>query len=385
MPLVSSKSADPVQTADQKALPYPQSVTSAPSYDGRGLANLIGELEHRMTGYSAWSRLDGALGDAIPEAETYVLVLFDGLGVAQLEHDQARSIAVALAGQIEAPFPTTTSVSLSTVATGLPPSQHGQVAHLTWMEQLNQVVNCLKWVNLAGEAVDHNFGALLPRPNLWERLRASNVEPITVQPGDFSGSPLTRVLYRGARFEGVWDTEEMIRATTQLAREPARFIFTYLPHVDFAGHVYGLGSEEFADAMKVAVHVWEGIAAALPPTAALLGTADHGLVEFAERNKVIVRDPRFDDLRFAGDPRGVHMWAGDEIIDAFVAETGGESTDPSRFIGPYPTKTALSRLGRRLILAPPNKVILPKGFDKRLRSYHGGLAAEEVQIPLLVG
>jgi hypothetical protein len=28
--------------------------------------------------------------------------------------------------------------------------------------------------------------------------------------------------------------------------------------------------------------------------------------------------------------------------------------------------------------------VLPRGFDKRLRCYHGGLMAEEVQIPLLL-
>lgn len=360
-------------------------MTSAPSHDGRGLVNLMGEIEHRLTGHAGWIRLEGALGDAIPEADSYVLVLFDGLGVAQLEHPGAKSLARAMTGTIDAPFPTTTSVSLSTVATGLPPSQHGQVAHLTWMPELDRVVNGLKWVDLAGQPVVHDYATVLPRHNLWERLRASAVEPIAVQPGDFSGTPLTRVLYRGARFEGVWDTDDMISATAQLAGEPSRFIFTYVPHVDFAGHVYGLGSEEFTDALKVAVHVWDSIAAALPPNAALIGTADHGLVEFAETDKLIVRDPRFDKLRFAGDPRGVHMWADNDTIEAFASETGGDMTDPARLIGPQPTETALSRLGRRLILAPPDKVILPKGFDKRLRSYHGGLTPAEVQIPLLVG
>ena len=54
-------------------------------------------------------------------------------------------------------------------------------------------------------------------------------------------------------------------------------------------------------------------------------------------------------------------------------------------IGPDPSETALARLGRRIVLAPVDRVIIPKGFDKRLRCYHGGLTPEEVQIPLLVG
>lgn len=358
---------------------------SPPSYDGRGLVNLTAEIEHRLTGASVWARLDPGLTQVVPDAETYVLILFDGLGLAQLDHPGAASLRQAVVGVLDAPFPTTTSVSLSTIATGLPPSRHGQVAHLTWMEDVGQVVNCLKWLNLAGEPVPYDYGSVLPAMNLWERLRSAGVEPITVQPGDFAGSPLTRVLYRGARFEGIWDIEELAIATSQLAGQPRRLIFSYFPLVDVAGHVYGLGSDEFSDAIDLAVRIWEQVAATLPPGAALLGTADHGLVEFSELDKIIVRGKRFDELRFAGDTRGIHMWAKDATNAELVELTGGLSVDPAGLIGPDPTETAMSRLGDTLILAPADKAVIPKGFDRRLRCYHGGLTDDEVKIPLLVG
>ena len=55
--------------------------------------------------------------------------------------------------------------------------------------------------------------SMLPAPNLWERLRSVGVEPVTVQPGDFTGSPLSQMLYRGARFEAAWDVEDLVTAT----------------------------------------------------------------------------------------------------------------------------------------------------------------------------
>jgi len=253
------------------------------------------------------------------------------------------------------------------------------------MPDLDQVVNSLKWVSLSGEPVTYDFPSVLPPDNLWERLRARRVEPITVQPGDFSGSPLSRTLYRGARFEGAWDVDDLVTATAQLAGEPNRFIFTYVPHVDFAGHVFGLASTEFADAMRIAVSVWEGIAAALPPGAALLGTADHGLLEFDEEQKVLIREPRFDSLRFAGDTRGVHLWGDHDLMKELATMTGGELVDPVGLLGPSPTEVTKSRLGQKLLLSPDNRALLPKGFDKRLRCYHGGLSDAEVKIPLLIG
>jgi hypothetical protein len=115
-----------------------------PSYDGSGLVNLIAEIERRMTGTSVFPGLTEA--SVVPDSASYVLVLFDGLGVAGLHHEDAGAFRASYVGSLDAPFPTTTSVSLATVATGLSPSQHAQVAHLSWYPDLGTVVNTLKWV-----------------------------------------------------------------------------------------------------------------------------------------------------------------------------------------------------------------------------------------------
>jgi hypothetical protein len=353
-----------------------------PSHDGRGLVNLVAEIESRLTGSAPSPRLSDP--DLVPEGNSYVLVLFDGLGVAQLGHPAAGTFRSASRGVLEAPFPTTTSVSLATLATGLAPSRHGVVGHLLWIEEVGMVVNTLKWVTLTGDAVEYPYAGLLPSPNLWERLRRGGIEPITVQPGAFEGSPLSRVLYRGARFEGVWDTAELVTATIQLASEPGRLVFTYFNHVDFAGHVYGLESPEFAVAMEGAADVWERLASGIPAGAVLLGTADHGLAPFPDEKKILIRKG-FSDLRFAGDSRGVQMWGDLEDMERLAADTGSELADPIDLVGPDATATTRARIGQRVLLPPDDLVVIPKGFDKRLACYHGGLSRAEVEIPLLVG
>jgi hypothetical protein len=356
----------------------------APSYDSRGLVNLVGEIEARMIGNSQSPGLAPEIGGHIPHGETYVVIMFDGLGVAQLDHEAAGAFRRSHRATLDAPFPTTTSVSLATLATGLPPSRHGLIAHLVWLEELDRVVNTLKWVDLSGQPVAYDYASVLPGPNLWERLRRAEIEPITVQPGPFAGSPLSRLLYRGARFEGTWDAHDMVEATVQLASEPNRFIFTYVWQIDYAGHVSGLDSEEFGDAMRLAASVWEGIASGLPPDVTLLGIADHGLIEYSEESKVLIREKPFDSLRYGGDPRGVHLWGDPAVVEELAALTGGELADPLSLLGPDPGPATRRRSGESLLIAPEGKVILPPGFDKRLLSYHGGLAPAEVEIPLLV-
>lgn len=356
-----------------------------PSYDGKGLVNLVAEVESRLIGSAPAPTLSPDLASPIPDARTYVLILFDGLGIAQLTHESAAGFRTALSGTLEAGFPTTTSVSLATVATGLTPAQHGVIAHLSWMPEHDRVVNTLKWVDMAGQPVAHDYSGLLPRPNLWERLRKAGREPITIQPGDFAASPLTRVLYRGARFEAIWDYSDLVDATVQLAAVPGRLILTYVPNVDVAGHVFGLESEEFAAAMRLAGGIWDQVRDRIPPGAALLGTADHGLLGFGDDDKQLVREASLDGVRVAGDPRGIQLWCDDHLAAAYQSLTGGTLIDPSTLVGPDPTPTTLARLGQHLLLAAEGKVILPRGFDKRLQAYHGGLDPHEVEIPLLIG
>ena len=97
-----------------------------PSYDGSGLVNLVAEIETRMGSTPPSPGLID--GSGIPDAATYVLVLFDGLGVAQLEHSGAGSFRSTMASSLDSPFPSTTTVSLATVATWLAAWRHPPIS-----------------------------------------------------------------------------------------------------------------------------------------------------------------------------------------------------------------------------------------------------------------
>jgi hypothetical protein len=352
------------------------------------LANLVAELEYRLSGHHEADRLGPDLAGAIPEADSYVLALFDGLGTAQLEHARAAGMRDALVESIEAPFPSTTTVSMATIATGMHPATHGTIGHQMWVPDLDRVVNVLKWRAPTGEPIDVDTSDWLPRPNLWERLRDHGVEAITVQPGHFESSPLTRALYRGARFEPVYTDDERIDATIQLASQPARLVFVYFAEVDFAAHVYGQQSPMYDDALVGADRAWSALARRLPTGAVLIGTSDHGHVDFAESSKVLIRDARYSGLTFYGDPRALYVRGDRSVIDALATETEATLVEPAKLrsmLGDGADHPELSeRLPDALLLAPPDRLLLPRGMDRRLIGYHGGDTTAERSIPLLV-
>jgi hypothetical protein len=275
---------------------------------------------------------------------------------------------------------------MATIATGLEPAAHGVISHYMWLEELQSVVNTLKWFTPAGVHTGYDTKGFLPGPNLWERLRTAGIEPITVQPGDFSSTPLTQMLYRGCRFEGVYSVDEAVDATVELSREPRRLVFTYFPQVDFAAHVWGQQSEEYRASMQLVDTAWSRIVsrAAVP----VIGTADHGHLDYRLEDKVMVRDPAYDELTFYGDPRSVFVRGTDELIERVATDLRTEPiwVGAGDLLWPGERHPELERrIPRAVFLAPSGKVLLPKGFDKRLTGYHGGLSPEEVGIPLLVG
>lgn len=360
---------------------------SLPFVVGRRLVDLVNELEHRLTGQAPGDGLTSDLAGVLPESPSYVLVLFDGLGQHQLGHTSARSLRGSAKGVVSAPFPTTTTVSLATIATGSMPATHGMIGHMMWLPETAVVVNVLKWVTPAGLPVAFDTGAFLPAPNLWERLRHAGIEPITVQPADFEPSPLTRLLYRGCRFEGVSTIEEAVEATTVLSREPGRLVFTYFPQVDFAAHLWGQESAEYRTALGIVDTAWSQIVTRIKPGVTVVGTADHGHIDYGHGDKLLIRHPAFDDLTFFGDPRMLFV-RGEALSIEDLAESLGVTptwVGDGHDLWPEHHHPGLAdRLPTAVLAAPPGRVILPKGFDKRLIGYHGGLSDQEVEVPLLV-
>ena len=357
----------------------------APDYSGGGLLNLVAEVERRLIGDAPHPGLVDDLGAAVPEARSYVFVLFDGLGDHQLDHPAAGNLRAHRAGALDAPFPTTTTVSMATIATGRSPAEHGLLAYQLWLPEVDTVVNTIKWTTVWGSPLDYDTDSFLPEPNLPERLRAAGCEAITLQPWGFDDSPMTRMLYRGARFEPWGSEEEAVEAAVTLAAEPRRLVFLYVPHVDFAAHVGGQEDEAYDEAMLIVDALWERLARSLPPGAVALATADHGHIDIPMDRQVRLTIEDHQDRILYGDVRALFVRGeGASLAERYPA-TWVPRQQMEHWWGPGERHPAFEeRAPDGVLLAADGHALLHRHADDRLVGQHGAVTEEELRVPLLV-
>ena len=360
-------------------------IPQSPNYTGRGLVNLMAELEARAGGGSIHHRLDEDLGSIIPEGSTTVLVMFDGLGSHQLTHPFATDLARADAGPLDAPFPTTTTVSLTTVATGRTATEHGVLGYTLIDPEFAGPINTIHLRSVYGDDLGIDPDQFLPGDRLWERLAAEGIEPISVQPANFADTPLTRMLYRGARFEPYHHPAEIAEVTMDLARHAGRFILVYLPFVDVAAHVSGQRSAPYSEAIRLVNDVWMRLADRLSDDTVLLGTADHGHIDIDETHKHTLQDGAYATSSVAGDPRVLFLPGPNpgEPIDLPIDIV--DTSAMREWWGPgTPSECFLRRLPGAVGFARGTEAIFTSAMNRRLVGHHGGLTDKERQIPLLV-
>jgi len=357
---------------------------NVPDYGGGAIVNLVGELETRLGGEPPGPPLHAPLAARIPDAEGYVLAVFDGLGSGQIAEAGTDTFLAAHAADLDAPFPATTTVSLASIATGRPPSEHGLIGYQMYLPELEQVVNTIKWTTLWGDPVTYPTGSLLPGPNLWERLTATGIEVSTVQPANFDRSPLTKALYRGCRFEPALSARELAEATLRLAG-PRRLVLTYVPHVDFAAHVHGQKSDEYAEAIAIASGIWRSLAAALPPKVGLIGTADHGHIDFPKTSQVAIPRDLHAGRTFYGDGRAMFVRGDGATLAEDLPATWIDFESARSWWGPTSEHSEFAgRAPHGVLLADDDALLLHRFSDRRMVGNHGAMVPSEQRVPLLV-
>ena len=371
-----------------------------PAYGTASLADLLPSVLASL----------GVAGEASPlalaPARRVVVLLVDGLGLELLERhaDVAPFLSSLASRPLTTGFPSTTVTSLSSFGTGLPPGQHGLTGYTSWAEEVEQVVGWLSWTpaggggDLRGELVPED---VQPLATAFERASRDGIEVTIAAPAHFEGSGLTRAVLRGGHYRGAVTAADAIAHAVAGSRLGDRsLVYCYTPDLDTTGHVRGVDSEAWRIALTLVDRYAEALAARLPRGTVLHVTADHGMVDVGEDDKLDLdaRPELMAGVRaVAGEPRARHVHAvpGAErdVLDAWQASLGDVVRVLSRtqaveagLLGPVVTPQALRRTGDVVAVSTGAVSLVQRERDplfSALVGQHGAMTPDEVLIPLL--
>ncbi|GAA2156842.1 MULTISPECIES: alkaline phosphatase family protein [Glycomyces] len=294
---------------------------------------------------------------------------------------------------ITATVPSSTPISLASLACGLPPGEHGIIGFTVRVPDTGDLVTHIRWEG----APDPETWQ--PEPTCFEQADAGGVVCTIVSNGTFRDTGLTRAIYRGADWLPAIAPHEVAEGTlAALARGDRSLVYAYLPDVDTAGHFHGIGSPQWLEAVAKVAEAIDGILTGLPRDAALLVTADHGMVNITDRLHVDRRPDLLTDVEaVAGDGRMRYLYAApgavEDVRQAWAEAVGDraevidkdEAIDRGWF-GPKVTESSRDRIGDLVVACRDTFAIVGVEGEPphvaRLIGHHGGLTAAEMAVPL---
>jgi hypothetical protein len=336
---------------------------------------------------------------ALGGARRVLVLLVDGLGadLVRAHADLAPTLAglAAPVGDLSAPCPSTTPVSLATLGTGLPPGSHGILGFVTDVPGEDRTLNHVRWAD------DPDPDAWQSQRTVFEQVEAAGVATTAVGPYAYAGSGLTRAVYRGATYTGAVSHGDLCAlALGSLAATPRALVYGYIPELDLTGHVRGVDSPSWRAQLQFVDRVVEQLVSGLPDDAALLVTADHGMLDVPAdfRFDLDQESALTDGVRvLAGEPRAryVHATPGAEadvlagwreVLGDLAWVATRDEAIASGVFGPVDDALA-ARIGDVVALARGSWALVTPEREpgpSRLAAYHGSLTATELAIPLLM-
>ena len=346
----------------------------------------------------------GASKIQLPQSDTVVLILVDGLGAANIESASgyARFLARknARSKAISTVFPSTTASALSSLVTGVDPGQHGIFGYRIWNAKRGEQVN-----QLSGVSLEDLASGWMAQESLLDVESSLGRDVFVVGHPRFAESTLTKMLYGSAKYCSSRSLSDRLEYVERAITGGQKGLFlVYISDLDETAHAHGVTSDEwFAKAEELDSSVRKFVAAVGAACTTVL-TADHGVIDVPTSRHIefglglemagvasIGGEPRCLQLQLDGT---VEV---DAVADNWRSSLGDGAEVHLRadvFARAYRdglseiTRSIEDRAGEIYVFAAPGCALYdarePSNPGRNMVGQHGGVEDAELSIPLLV-
>jgi hypothetical protein len=326
------------------------------------------------------------------------VVLVDGLGSENLRsaggHAPFLNAALKKYKSINTVFPSTTASAITSFGVGARPSEHGVFGYSVFDRKANEVRNLLSgW---STEFVPEDFQKL---PSVAAIAEQENVRAFSVGPGEYAESGFTRLNMAHSEYVAAKTFEDRVDSVERiLASKQKSLTYLYFPELDSIAHSAGVASTQWLNKLEELDASIKNLVSALPPGAAVVLTADHGVVDVPRENQILLDEFNVQGLiAVTGDPRNSFLYFEPNVdIDAqqkyLSEELEGKVIvcSPAELIALGWLAPAISNaqyLPDLFLISEPGFAVYHRAYAKpqslRMIGQHGGVSQTELSVPLL--
>jgi len=381
-----------------------------PRYDSGGFASIPARIRDSFTS---------------GEYNLVVLFLIDGFGWRFFEKYQDVPFLKRLAknGAVEkltAQFPSTTAAHVTTIHTGQTVGQSGVFEWFYYEPQVDRIIAPLLFSYAGDNARDTLKGdvkatKLYPHNTFYQDLGTQGVDSHIFGVRDYTPSTFTNVVMKGASLHSFKTLPEALVNLGNLleSSKGPTYVNFYLDAIDGTFHKYGPTSPQTEAEIEAFLLIMDYFFPRIFPkkkNVLFLMTADHGAVEVDPETTIFInKDKRFKSVERlfktnrigellvpAGSARDMFLYVKDELLEEgqeFLAKQLAGKAEVIKtewllengYFGPEISKAFHGRVGNLVILPHRYESVWwyeKDKFEQRFYGHHGGLTAQEMQIPL---
>ncbi len=359
-------------------------------------------------------KLKGGLPDDCLKYDQYervVLLFIDGFGWKFFERYAERYpflqrfLDKGMVSKLTSQFPSTTACHVTTINTGLTPSQSGVFEWFYYEPKLDQVMCPLTYA-IAGDkrrdSLQIEPKELFPNETIYQKLP---VDSYCFLNRKIVGSTYSRYMMKGSELIGYDNLADGLDELTNFTKQKKGYFFYYYDGIDAAAHRYGIDSPEFEEAIDICFKTLEE---KLQGDFATILIADHGLVpvdpkktvflnqEWKNKELYIKKSSKGNLIAPCGSCRDFFLFLNKNSLDQATAELQallkGKAeiyrSDDLLNKGFFGDRGDLlqDKIGDLIILPYEGEAVWwhdPPRFRQVFLAAHGGLTKAEMEIPFL--
>lgn len=379
-----------------------------PNYQNGSIVNLMSAIKSALGGESKYKPLEIFDFSNISK-KNIVLIIIDGLGYNYLtKYGKDSFLYKNLKGKITSVFPATTASAMTTFSTGLAPQQHALTGWFMYLKEIGAVSVILPFTSRAGDLKltkgKIKYKDIYNEKSFFEDLKANS---ISIKHKAYIDSEYSRLVDKGAKKFPFSNLNGFFRQINKSLNTTSKkkYILAYWTKLDSLCHEKGTDSAEAKKHLDELDKKIKSFAKSLKSkSAAIIISADHGLIDTKEKNKIIElkNHPRFVEtlaMPLSGEPRVVYCYVKPRKTKEFenyvktefknaCAIYQSDDLVKNNYFGLFkPNKKLKDRIGDYVLIMKENYIMkdLVLGEDQNIFiGNHGGVSEEEMFVPLIV-